>query len=127
MSEHPPQEHDTQMEVNFSNSHEHTGDPEMHDHLGAGGLDHEPSEPCQGPLDADRTTNREHDIGSNNTPGQLLPELQMTQEYIEALRVAVLEDLGMEHNNINCLQKPEIVDSLKDPSPLLHSLQHFLN
>ena len=33
----------------------------------------------------------------------------------------------MEHNNINCLQKPEIVDSLEDSSPLLRSLRHFLN
>lgn len=59
-------------------------------HGGSGGLDREASEPPQVPSDINRTTverntqpdppepceDREHDVGSNNTPSRLLPELQ---------------------------------------------------
>ena len=92
-----PRESDTPIDEDFSNSHEPTGGPDMHGHAGLplprrewGGLDREASEPPQVPSDINRTTverntqpdppepceDREHDVGSNNTPSRLLPELQ---------------------------------------------------
>ena len=113
---------DSDLDDNFGDSCGPTGDPDMPGHSGAGGSDPNASEPPHGPLDTDRTADGEHEHGNNNTPCQLLPELQTTQDYIEALRIAVLKDSGMDHKDINCLQRPELVDSLDDPSPLLHSL-----
>jgi hypothetical protein len=57
----------------------------------------------------------------------LLPNLQTTQGYINTLRAAVLEGSGMEQEDIDNLRRPEPVESLDDPSPLLRSLWHFVN
>ncbi|KAH8978595.1 hypothetical protein EDB86DRAFT_2757020, partial [Lactarius hatsudake] len=56
-----------------------------------------------------------------------LPDLQTTQHFIDALRTAVLEDTGMELDDIEQLRSPEPEHVLEDPSPLLRSLRHFIN
>ena len=57
----------------------------------------------------------------------LLPDLQMTQAFIDTLRAAVLEGSGMKQEDIDNLRRPEPVESLDDLSPLLWSLRHFVN
>jgi hypothetical protein len=64
-------------------------------------------------------------LGSNDTIH--LPELQTTQDFIETLRVAVMEDTGMSEEDILDLRNPGPVDNFVDPSPLLQSVRHFIN
>ena len=129
---------------------EEHGDTEMNDILGAEGLDRGNSVPPPGPnqgrpTDAGGATRedgthpdpheneepeRHGDVGTDNLAGNipnLLPDLRRTQGYINALRVADLGDSGMEHEDIDNLRRPEPVDDLDDPSPLLQSLSHFVN
>ncbi|KAI9439605.1 hypothetical protein H4582DRAFT_1780599, partial [Lactarius indigo] len=56
-----------------------------------------------------------------------LPDLQMTQEFIDMLCIAVLEDSGMCPQEIDSLRNPGREPDLADPSPLLRSIWHFVN
>ena len=56
-----------------------------------------------------------------------LPNLQTTQGFIEALRLASLKKWGMQLEDIENLRDPGLVLDLEDPSPLLRSLKHFIN
>ena len=56
-----------------------------------------------------------------------LPNLQTTQEFINALKIASLETSGMQPEDIESLRDPSPVTDLKDPPPLLRSLRHFIN
>ena len=56
-----------------------------------------------------------------------LPNLQTTQGFIEALRLASLKKSGMQPEDIENLRDPGPVLDLEDPSPLLRSLRHFIN
>ncbi|KAH8980909.1 hypothetical protein EDB83DRAFT_2189619, partial [Lactarius deliciosus] len=56
-----------------------------------------------------------------------LPDLQTTQQFVDMLRVAVLEDSGMCPQDINNLRNPGQEPELADPSPLLRSIRHFVN
>ena len=49
------------------------------------------------------------------------------QGFLDALGTASLEKLGMEPDDIESLHDPGPVFNLKDPSPLLRSLRHFIN
>ncbi|KAH9002126.1 hypothetical protein EDB86DRAFT_2800981, partial [Lactarius hatsudake] len=56
-----------------------------------------------------------------------LPALQTTEQFINMLRVAVLEDSGMCPEDIGSLRNPGKEPELADPSPLLRSIRHFVN
>ena len=56
-----------------------------------------------------------------------LPQLQMAQQYIDLLRAADLENSGMQPDEIDDLCNLGQDYTLVDPSPLLHSLRHFIN
>ncbi len=56
-----------------------------------------------------------------------LPDLQTTQQFIDMLRVAVLEDSGMCPEDIENIRNPGHQPELADPSPLLRSIRHFIN
>ena len=56
-----------------------------------------------------------------------LPDLQTTQQFVDALGLASLETSGMQEEDIDGLRDPGPVLDLKDPSPLLRSLRHFIN
>ncbi|KAF8264363.1 hypothetical protein EI94DRAFT_1593606, partial [Lactarius quietus] len=56
-----------------------------------------------------------------------LPKLRTTQEFIDMLRVASLDDTGMNTEDLYTLRNPEPTLELVDPSPLLHSIRHFIN
>ena len=56
-----------------------------------------------------------------------LPQLQLTQQYINLLRSATLDKLGMRSDDIDELRNPAQTYMLVDPSPLLHSVHHFVN
>ena len=56
-----------------------------------------------------------------------LPNLQTTQRFVDALRMASLENSGMQLEDIDSLWDPGLVLDLEDPSPLLRSLRHFIN
>ena len=107
-----------QIDENFDRYHDPpgAGEEEHEDYSGAGGLGRDVSEPPQGPPDTndtaregDTTTQPNHpdggerDDGSSNVP--LLPDLQMTQAFIDTLRTAVLESSGMEQEDIDKLVK----------------------
>ncbi|KAH9057900.1 hypothetical protein EDB83DRAFT_2520779 [Lactarius deliciosus] len=80
---------------------------------GTDGLDQEAIQP-------DPIEPSEFDIGSDHPIR--LPDLQTTQHFIDTLRTAVLEDTGMELDDIEQLRSPEPEHVLEDPSPLLRSL-----
>jgi hypothetical protein len=56
-----------------------------------------------------------------------LPDLQTTQQFVDLLRIAVLEDSGMSIEDIENLRNPGQEPALVDPSPLLRSIRHFIN
>lgn len=56
-----------------------------------------------------------------------LPKLQTTQKFIDSLRVASLDDAGMDPEDLETLRNPGPTPDLVNPSPLLHSLRHFIN
>jgi hypothetical protein len=56
-----------------------------------------------------------------------LPELQITQQFIDLLKSAALDKSGMQPEDIEDLRDPGKDYALVDPSPLLRSLRHFLN
>ena len=56
-----------------------------------------------------------------------LPKLQATQSFVDALKVASLENSGMQQDDIDSIRDPGPVLDLEDPSPLLRSLRHFIN
>ncbi|KAH8982016.1 hypothetical protein EDB92DRAFT_1759692, partial [Lactarius akahatsu] len=56
-----------------------------------------------------------------------MPDLQTTQEFSNHLRSSVLEDTGILSEDINSLWNPEPGYEFVDLSPLLCSLQHFIN
>ena len=57
-----------------------------------------------------------------------LPKLQTTQKFINILRIASLNDTGMDPEDINTICNPEpTIINLVNPSPMLHSIQHFIN
>lgn len=66
---------------------------------------------------------------TDNDPGIVihLPSLQSTQGFIYALITTQLDKSGMQLEDIESLQDPGPVSSIKDPSPLLRSLRHFIN
>jgi hypothetical protein len=97
----------------------------------AGGTTHKDSEgTCPDPHDDGEPAEHHGNVGSDNLAGNapdLLPDLRTAQGYIDALRVADLGDSGMEQEDIDNLRRPEPVDNLDDPSPLLRSLRNFVN
>lgn len=66
---------------------------------------------------------------TKDNPGSViqLPNLQSTQGFVDALRVASLEKSGMWSETIESLRDPGPVSDLEDPSPLLRLLRHFIN
>ena len=66
---------------------------------------------------------------TDDSPGVAirLPNLQATQGFIDALRAASLENSAMKQEDIESIRDPGPVLDLKDPSPLLRSLRHFIN
>ena len=56
-----------------------------------------------------------------------LPNLQTTQDFVDALRSASLEKSGMQLEDIDCLRDPGPVLDIKDLLPLLRSLRHLIN
>jgi hypothetical protein len=56
-----------------------------------------------------------------------LPDLQTMQKFIEVLCVAVLDDSGMDTEDIENLRNPGPALDLLDPLPFLRSLRHFIN
>ena len=56
-----------------------------------------------------------------------LPNLQVTQGFIDELGVASLENSAMQSEDIESIRDPGPVLDLEDPSPLLRSLRHFVN
>lgn len=66
---------------------------------------------------------------TDDNPGTTiqLPNLQITQRFVDALRVACLENSRMQPEDINSLRDPGLVLDLEDPSPLLRSMRHFIN
>ena len=56
-----------------------------------------------------------------------LPNLQTTQDFVDALRSASLKNSGMQPVDIDRLRDPGPVLDIEDPSPLLRSLRHLIN
>ena len=56
-----------------------------------------------------------------------LLNLQATQGFINTLKVASLENSGMQQDDIDSIHDPSPVLDLEDLSPLLRSLRHFIN
>ena len=67
--------------------------------------------------------------GDEELPSSLihLPDLRKTQQFVDALGLASLEALGMQEEDIDSLHDLGPILDLKDPSPLLRSLRHFIS
>ncbi len=77
---------------------------------------HQDGGPIQpGPVD-------EQGINDADISSIQLPDLQTTHRFIEALKSATLEGLGMEPPDIADLRQPQSASILVDPSPLVQSL-----
>jgi Transposase family tnp2 len=68
-----------------------------------------------------RRENEDTDLAIN------LLDLQTTQKFLDRLRTASLEDTAMDPEDISTLRNPEAGFDLLEPSPLLRSIQHFIN
>jgi hypothetical protein len=66
---------------------------------------------------------------ADDDPGETihLPSLQTTQGFIDVLRMASLENSGMQPDDTDSLRDPGPVLDLEEPLPLLRSLRHFIN
>ncbi len=73
---------------------------------------------CHEPIHPEPLVEHESDVDEQETIIHL-PDLQMTQCFIDALRVASLNDSGMCHEDIINLRNPGPVQDLKDLLPLL--------
>jgi hypothetical protein len=56
-----------------------------------------------------------------------LLKLQMSQEFIDLLHVASLDDVGMAPEDLEALCNPELTMDIVYPSPLLQLIRHFFN
>ncbi|KAF8273532.1 hypothetical protein EI94DRAFT_1918513 [Lactarius quietus] len=56
-----------------------------------------------------------------------LPDLQKTQQFVDALRGAVLKGSGMYPEDIENVRNPAQESELIDPSSLLRCVRHFIN
>ena len=74
---------------------------------------------------------REGDGDEDHATSIALPKLQMTQAFVDLLRIASLDNSGMDEDMLASLRRPELDVvyelELKNPSPLLRSLHHFIN
>ena len=68
-----------------------------------------------------RRENEDTDLAVN------LLDLQTSQKFLDRLRTASLEDTAMDPEDISTLRNHEAGSGLLDPSPLLRSIQHFVN
>jgi hypothetical protein len=57
----------------------------------------------------------------------LLPKLQTTQKFIDLLRMASLNNSGMDSEALETLHNPQPTIDLLDPLPILRLLRHFIN
>jgi hypothetical protein len=116
------------------------GDDPMLAQLGSN--DHEFQDAGQsganGPQDSTNSENRELEgiipdplvqegEGEDANTSITLPKLQTTQAFVDLLRIATLDDSGMDSDDIFSLRNPEPGYHLVDPSQLLRSLRHFIN
>ena len=55
------------------------------------------------------------------------PKLQTTQKFIDLLRMASLDNTGMDPEDLETLHNPGPTINIINPSPMLCLLRHFIN